>query len=213
MRRAVTLAGIPSYIRRLQEASRLHPRSHHPRTRQQDGARLRECDRFGRSRQAAFFLFLYFLKMFFIEIYFWFHNLQFYTPTARQGGGRQADRPVGGAGSPNIKAEVPHLHLQQTTSIEGKRRDFSTKAKAMGFTILMDSYVTYLQITSAQSGRTSLLQLPPAPQIGPYRPVERRQAGRPPGRGAAGSPNIKTEVPHLHLQQTTSIEGKMRDVG
>jgi len=31
------------------------------------------------------FLFLYFLKTFFIEIYFWFHNLQFYTPTARQG--------------------------------------------------------------------------------------------------------------------------------
>ena len=38
--------------------------------------------------QAAFFLFLYFLKTIFIEIYFWFHNLQFYTPTARQGGGR-----------------------------------------------------------------------------------------------------------------------------
>ena len=26
----------------------------------------------------------------------------------------------------------------------------------------MDSYVTYLQITSAESGRTSLLQLPPS---------------------------------------------------
>jgi len=59
----------------------------------------------------------------------------------------------------------------------------------------------------------------------------------PPGRGAAAPlpggmglyaikisvlsqqtpPNIKAEVPpgppHLHLQQTTSIEGKMRDVG
>ena len=27
----------------------------------------------------------------------------------------------------------------------------------------MDSYVTYLQITSAESGRVSLLQLPPSP--------------------------------------------------
>ena len=36
----------------------------------------------------AAFLFLYFLKTFFTEIYFRFHILQFYTPTARQGGGR-----------------------------------------------------------------------------------------------------------------------------
>ena len=36
----------------------------------------------------ASFLFLYFLKTFFTKIYFQFHNLQFYTPTARQGGGR-----------------------------------------------------------------------------------------------------------------------------
>ena len=36
----------------------------------------------------AAFLFLYFLKTFFIEIYFQFHILQFYTPTARQRGGR-----------------------------------------------------------------------------------------------------------------------------
>jgi len=36
----------------------------------------------------AAFLFLYFLKMFFTEIYFRFHILQFCTPTARQGGGR-----------------------------------------------------------------------------------------------------------------------------
>ena len=45
--------------------------------------------------------------------------------TARWRGGSQADRPVGGQQAPlNIKAEVPpHLHLQQTTSIEGKRRD------------------------------------------------------------------------------------------
>ena len=52
---------------------------------------------------------------------------------------------------------------------------------------------------------------------GPYRPIEGRQAGRPPGRGTTGCqapPNIKAEVPpHLHLQQTTSIEGKRRDVG
>ena len=29
----------------------------------------------------------------------------------------------------------------------------------------MDSYVTYLQITSAESGRVSLLQLPPPPHV------------------------------------------------
>jgi hypothetical protein len=42
----------------------------------------------------ASFLFLYFSKIFFIEIYFQFHNLQFYTPTARQGaaGGLQPGR-------------------------------------------------------------------------------------------------------------------------
>jgi len=34
------------------------------------------------------FLFLYFSKTFFTEIYFQYHNLQFCTPTARQGGGR-----------------------------------------------------------------------------------------------------------------------------
>jgi len=38
----------------------------------------------------AFFIFLYFSKSFFTEIYFRFHNLQVYTPTV-----------------PNIKAEVP----------------------------------------------------------------------------------------------------------
>ena len=38
--------------------------------------------------QIASFLILYFSKIFFIEIYFQFHNLQFYTPPARQGGGR-----------------------------------------------------------------------------------------------------------------------------
>ena len=32
--------------------------------------------------------FLYFLKLFFTEIYFQFHNLQFCTPTARLRGGR-----------------------------------------------------------------------------------------------------------------------------
>jgi len=38
--------------------------------------------------QQASFLFLYFSKTFFTEIYFQYHNLQFCTPTARQGGGR-----------------------------------------------------------------------------------------------------------------------------
>ena len=45
-------------------------------------------------------------------------------PTARWRGGRQADHPAEGRQAPpaNIKAEVPpHLHLQQTTSIEGKK--------------------------------------------------------------------------------------------
>ena len=38
--------------------------------------------------QRAPFLFLYFSKTFFTEIYFQYHILQFCTPTARQGGGR-----------------------------------------------------------------------------------------------------------------------------
>ena len=37
---------------------------------------------------AAFFLFLYFSKSVFIEIYFRFHNLQIYGPAAPQSGGR-----------------------------------------------------------------------------------------------------------------------------
>ena len=32
----------------------------------------------------------------------------------------------------------------------------------------MDSYVTYLQITSAESGSTSLLQLPPSHHVSPF---------------------------------------------
>ena len=36
----------------------------------------------------ASFLFLYFSKTFFTEIYFQFHNLQFYTPAAEQEGDR-----------------------------------------------------------------------------------------------------------------------------
>ena len=45
----------------------------------------------------ASFYFLYFSKTFFIKIYFQFHNLQFCTPTARQGGGRgPAARQEGG---------------------------------------------------------------------------------------------------------------------
>ena len=47
--------------------------------------------------RSASFLFLYFSKVFFTEIYFQFHNLQFCTPTARQGGGRgPAARQEGG---------------------------------------------------------------------------------------------------------------------
>ena len=44
------------------------------------------------------FLFLYFSKIFFTEIYFQYHILQFCTPTARQGGGRGqgACRPAAG---------------------------------------------------------------------------------------------------------------------
>ena len=32
----------------------------------------------------------------------------------------------------------------------------------------MDSYVTYLQITSAESSNVSLLQLPPSPYVSPF---------------------------------------------
>jgi len=42
------------------------------------------------------FLFLYFLKTFFTEIYFQFHNLQFYISTVRQGGGRGVALQEGG---------------------------------------------------------------------------------------------------------------------
>ena len=45
------------------------------------------------------FLFLYFSKTFFTEIYFQFHNLQFYTPPPSRG--RQgAGRPPGGGRGP-----------------------------------------------------------------------------------------------------------------
>ena len=44
--------------------------------------------------------FIYFLKHFFIEIYFWFHNLQFYTPTARQEGGRGPTACLRGPAAP-----------------------------------------------------------------------------------------------------------------
>ena len=54
----------------------------------------------GRMRALLFlasFLFLHFSKKKFTEIYFWFQVLQFYTPTARQGGGRgPTARQVGG---------------------------------------------------------------------------------------------------------------------
>ena len=42
----------------------------------------------GCGRQSAPFLFLHFSKKNFTEIYFWIQVLQFYTPAARQGGGR-----------------------------------------------------------------------------------------------------------------------------
>ena len=32
----------------------------------------------------------------------------------------------------------------------------------------MDSYVTYLEITSAEFGRVSLMQLPPSPHVSPF---------------------------------------------
>ena len=35
----------------------------------------------------------------------------------------------------------------------------------------MDSYVTYLQITSAESGKASLLQLPLSPHVSPFFPL------------------------------------------
>jgi len=41
----------------------------------------------------VFFIFTFFLKKF-TEIYFGFQNLQFYTPTARQGGGRGPTAPL-----------------------------------------------------------------------------------------------------------------------
>ena len=45
---------------------------------------------------SASFLFLYFLKSFFTEIYFRFHNLQFCTPTAGRRGGYPAANWRGG---------------------------------------------------------------------------------------------------------------------
>ena len=35
----------------------------------------------------------------------------------------------------------------------------------------MDSYVTYLQITNAESSKVSLLQLPPSPHVSPFSPL------------------------------------------
>ena len=46
-------------------------------------ASLSATGKCGRARR-VFSIFIFFKKKF-IEIYFWFHNLQFYTPTARQG--------------------------------------------------------------------------------------------------------------------------------
>ena len=48
------------------------------------------------------FLFLYFLKSFFIEIYFLFYNLQFCTPTARLRGGRPPAALLPGGRDENV---------------------------------------------------------------------------------------------------------------
>ena len=95
--------------------------------------------------------------MFFTEIYFRFHILQFYTPTARQGGGRD-------------------LHVNK--------------------------YIFFC----AES--------PGGSRPATCRPSTGRQAARPPGKGAAGSPpNIKAEpLPsHPHFLPTRSREGRGRE--
>ena len=51
-------------------------------------------------QQLRFFHFYIFLKSFFIEIYFRFHNLQVYTPTARQGAAGGLPPVCGAAGPP-----------------------------------------------------------------------------------------------------------------
>ena len=91
----------------------------------------------------AFSSFLYFSKSFFTEIYFWFYNLQVCTHTAWQEGGRGLYaikisvlshegpyRPAGGRQAPpqyKSRGPLTHMHLQQTTSIEGKRRDVGVR--------------------------------------------------------------------------------------
>ena len=60
---------------------------------------LTPCEKFGDHFSYFAFLFLYFSKTFFTEIYFRFHNLQFYTPTARQGGGKGPAARQGAAGT------------------------------------------------------------------------------------------------------------------
>ena len=50
------------------------------------------------AKKRRFFSIFIFFKNVFSEIYFWFHNLQFYTPTAPQGGGRGPTARLQGGG-------------------------------------------------------------------------------------------------------------------
>ena len=50
-----------------------------------------------------FFYFYIFQNRFFTEIYFWFHNLQFRTPTARLRGGRPPAALLPGGRDLNVK--------------------------------------------------------------------------------------------------------------
>ena len=59
----------------------------------------------------ASFLFLYFLKSFFTKIYFWFHNLQFCTPTARLRGGRHPAALLPGGRDLNVNKIYIYSHF------------------------------------------------------------------------------------------------------
>ena len=56
------------------------------------------CSRSPASTLGVFFIFTFFKKKI-TEIYFGFQNLQFYTPTARQGGGRGTTAPCWAVGT------------------------------------------------------------------------------------------------------------------
>ena len=57
----------------------------------------------------VFFIFTFFKKKF-TEIYFGFQNLQFYTPTARQGGGRGPTAPL--LGGSDLFANKNKIYLR-----------------------------------------------------------------------------------------------------